>query len=149
MVVDLYPASRGSFHVTGELVGNNKTLDGDASPNENDAFIIDKQVFRASDVGTLHGKAGFDTLSYYVGVGLGKPTEPGARLRPYFDLGGLFEGSPKVSLNHFGGAATPITSPTLNNQINTALAAEQSLTEGDLKNFKVYPVVALGMEVHF
>jgi hypothetical protein len=140
---DLYPGKRGSFHFTVGYVNNSNHLDGTGQAS-NGIYTINNDTYTAAEVGTFNGHVDFEQNDPYLGIGFGKPSEAGSRIRLIFDLGALFEGSPNVSLTHSGGIATG----ALLTKLNTDIAAQQNKTQGDLNSFKVYPVVSLGLAVH-
>jgi hypothetical protein len=62
-----------------------------------------------------------------------------------FDLGVVFQGSPKATLT---GTCTDPT-PGLCSTFQSDLAAQQQTANDDLKNFRYYPVVTLGLAYTF
>jgi hypothetical protein len=79
----------------------------------------------------------------YLGVGWGNVA--GAGVNFYADLGVMFMGSPKATLS---ADCTGLTSPectTLQSQV----AAEQTRLQDELKRFKAYPVLNIGLTIGF
>lgn len=141
---DFYPGQHTGFHVSAGLMINNNRLTGTGQAS-NGTFTLNGNTYNASDVGSLNGRVTFNSVAPYLGLGLGKPSDGGSPLRVLADIGVLFQGKPKLSLNRSGGTATG----TLNNQINADLSAEQSQTQHDVNKFNAYPVVSLGLAYHF
>lgn len=79
----------------------------------------------------------------YLGVGWGNVA--GAGLNFYADLGVMFMGSPKATLNADCTGLTPSQCTTLQSQA----AAQQAELEDRLKHFKAYPVLNLGLTIGF
>lgn len=79
----------------------------------------------------------------YLGIGWGNVA--GAGVNFYADLGVMFMGSPKARLNAncAGLSASQCTS------LQSQVAAEQSRLEDELKRFKAYPVLNLGLTIGF
>jgi hypothetical protein len=79
----------------------------------------------------------------YLGIGWGNVAGAGVNL--YADLGVMFMGSPTATLN---ADCTGLTSPectTLQGQV----AAEQTRLQDELKRFKYYPVLNIGLTIGF
>jgi len=79
----------------------------------------------------------------YLGIGWGNVAGAGVNL--YADLGVMFMGSPTATLN---ADCTGLTSPectTLQSQV----AAEQTRLQDELKRFKYYPVLNIGLTIGF
>ena len=79
----------------------------------------------------------------YLGVGWG--TVAGAGVNFYADLGVMFMGSPKANLSADCTGLSGAQCTSLNNQV----AAEQGRLEDELKRFKYYPVLNLGLTIGF
>jgi|GEM_PF-535217 len=140
---DYYPFG-GSFRLTGGLVSNNNkfSLVGTPSGGGGGTYTIDNTTYNASDVGSLTGeiKSG-NSIAPYLGIGFGKPTNEGLAFNT--DLGIMFAGSPKVTLN----ASNPNFN---NNPTNRAQLDNQARqTENDAKGFNLYPVLSIGLSYGF
>lgn len=79
----------------------------------------------------------------YLGVGWGNVA--GAGINFYADLGVMFMGSPKASLSADCAGLSGAQCTTLQSQV----AAEQTRLEDELKRFKYYPVLNIGLTVGF
>lgn len=82
-------------------------------------------------------------LAPYLGVGFGNVA--GLGLNFYADLGLMFMGSPKATLNANCTGLSGAQCSALQGQA----AAEQSRLQDDLKSFKAYPVLNLGITFGF
>jgi hypothetical protein len=144
--VDLYPSKHSSFHITpGFIFDSNKvTGNGQASGG---TYTINNHTYTVGQVGTLTGNADFaNKLAPYLGFGFGTTAKEGARVRFLFDIGAEFQGSARVHLNATGSASN---SAALNAQLQTDVQKQQQSTQSSLNDFKVYPVVSLGLGIHF
>ena len=72
----------------------------------------------------------------------GKPSGHGFGLT--FDLGVLYQGSPKLSVQ-----AHPTNPAIVPASFYTNLEAERAKTENDIKNYKYWPVVGVGFSFSF
>ncbi|MGH8669068.1 MAG: hypothetical protein ACREUH_07510 [Burkholderiales bacterium] len=77
----------------------------------------------------------------YIGIGWG--TVAGTGINFYADLGVMFMGSPKANLRANCSPSAQCTA--LQNQV----AAEEARLEDELKDFKYYPVLNLGLTIGF
>jgi len=130
----------GPFRITGGIVGadNKYTLTGTGS-----TYTINNTTYLASDVGNLSGtvKAGNRTPPY---LGFGYGNVAGAGVNFYFDVGVMFQGSPKVTLTANCGAALSSGQCT---QLQNDVAAERQKLEDKSSRFKYYPVVNIGITI--
>ena len=113
-----------------------------SKPNSNGSYTIDNNQYQASDVGSLTGEYKYgNSIAPYVGIGIGKSTNDGFGFNA--DLGVMFTGAPKVTLN--------ASNQTFNNDAiaRTRLDNQVRQTENDLKGFNVYPVISVGLSYGF
>jgi hypothetical protein len=114
----------GPFRITGGFVFND---------NKYDVVGTSSSAPGATINGTVKGKS----AAPYLGIGYGNVSGMGVNF--YADLGIMFQGSPKASLSC---SSCP---PSLQSQ----LAAEQARLEDELKNFKYFPVLNIGLTIGF
>ena len=139
---DYYPSSSSGFRITGGLVAQNNKFSVTSKPNSNGSYTIDNTQYQASDVGSLTGEYKYgNSIAPYVGIGIGKSTNDGFGFNA--DLGVMFTGAPKVTLN--------ASNQTFNNDAiaRTRLDNQVRQTENDLKGFNVYPVISVGLSYGF
>lgn len=79
----------------------------------------------------------------YLGIGWGNVSGAGVNL--YADLGVMFMGSPKATLNADCAGLNASQCSTLQGQV----ASEQASLEDKLKRFKTYPVLNIGVTIGF
>lgn len=118
------------FRLTGGVIYNDNKYDVHGQP---------------SIGGSLDGtvKAG-RRLAPYLGIGWGNVA--GAGINFYADLGIMFMGSPKASLNANCGSALSASACA---QLQGEAAAEQARLEDKLEKFRYYPVLNLGLTIGF
>ena len=134
----------GPFRITAGIVGANNKLDVTGVPT-NGTFTINGATYQASDVGNLSGTVKpANRVAPYLGFGYGNVA--GAGVNFYFDIGVMFQGSPKSTLTANCGA-------TLNAgqcaQLQTNVAAEQQMLDDKLSKYKYYPVASIGISIGF
>jgi hypothetical protein len=134
----------GSLRLTGGIVHANNKVDLTGTPTGG-TFTINDQVYNASDVGSLNGKTRLGkSATPYLGIGYGNLGTPGFTF--YMDLGIMFQGAPTVSLNGTCGPSVPALQCA---QFQADVAAEEQKLNEDLKDFKYYPVLNLGVAYTF
>jgi len=140
-LIDLSPARRGSFHVTGGLATNPLTITAIGQPSSVDTFKINGDKYSSSQVGILTLQGKFRNAAPYLGFGFGTPASSGRALKLLFDLGGVL-GKPTISLTSTGAAS--------NAQLAADLQAQETKTQHDVRKYlKVYPVLSLGLGYRF
>jgi hypothetical protein len=139
---DYYLFGGNSFRITSGLVAQNNRFSVTSKPSGNGTYTIDNQSFSASQVGNLTGEFKYaNAIAPYLGIGLGHATNEGFGFNA--DLGVMFTGAPKVSLN--------ASNPAFNNDPTTRGAIDNQIrrTENDLKGFNIYPVLSVGVSYGF
>ena len=142
LVGDYYPFGSNSFRFTGGLVAQNNKFSVTSKPNSTDTYTIDGNQYPASNVGTLSGEYKYaNSIAPYVGIGIGKSTNEGLGFNA--ELGVMFTGSPRVTLN--------ASNPAFNNNPDTRsqLDSQVRQTENDLRGFNAYPVLSVGLSYGF
>jgi len=134
----------GPFRITAGIVGANGKADFTGVPSGG-TFTINGATYQASDLGNLSGtvKAG-NSAAPYLGFGYGNVA--GAGVNFYFDVGVMFQGSPKVTLTANCGPALPAGQCA---QLQTDVAAERLRVEDKLSKYKYYPVANIGITIGF
>ena len=139
-LVDLYPAKRGVFHFTVGLLTNPMTITGDGQPSGSGTFTINNHAYTSTQVGTLSASGKFPGALPYLGLGFGTPARRGGRVKFLFDLG-VGIGKPALALSATGAAS--------NSTLLADLEAQRAKTQTDLDKLAVYPVISLGVAIHF
>lgn len=143
LLLDWFPFSNNFRMSAGAMYNGNKlTLDG--TPSAGATFTINGTTYSSSDIGSLNGQVDFKKVAPYVGLGYGRPIGKG--LRFVADLGVLLQGSPQSNLSVTCGPATP---PSVCAQIQSDVAAEQADLDDDADDFRVYPVISIGLAYVF
>jgi hypothetical protein len=141
-LVDLYPGSRGSFHLTGGIMTDPVKVTGTGLPDPAGNFSINGVNYPADSVGTFKGEVKYPDVGGYVGLGWGTPARSGGPLEFLFDIGVVI-GTAKVALSATGPAAT-------HPPLSTDLAQQQQSTQNDIDKYaKVWPVLSIGFGYRF
>jgi len=140
-LADWYPFE-GSFRTSAGLFYNNNKTTLNAVPGTS-GYTINGVTYTATDVGSLQGTMAFNKVAPYLGIGWGNPVAKDKGWGMTTDIGVLFQGSPKTSLVATCGTAIAGT-PTCT-QLQSDAAAENTKLETDLKKFKLWPVISIGI----
>lgn len=134
----------GPFRITGGLILNDNKVDVTGVPTGG-TFTLNGVVYPAAAVGSLTGtvKSG-NSAAPYLGIGYGNVS--GAGVNFYFDLGVMFQGNPKATLQATCGPSLPAAQCS---QLQANAAAEALDLQDSIKNFKYYPVANIGVTIGF
>ena len=134
----------GPMRLTGGLILNDNRYDVNGQPS-NGTFTINGNTYQASQVGAVNGtvKSG-RPVAPYLGIGYGNVG--GAGVNFYFDLGVMFQGSPKATLNASCGAGL---SAAQCSQLQNDTAEESRRLEDKLSRYKYFPVANIGVTIGF
>jgi hypothetical protein len=149
-----YDADTDQFNYDGDLKLSNVNALLDFAPlgpffRISGGFVFNDNKFEArgtstSTPGAINGtvKSG-KSAAPYLGIGFGRVSGTGVNF--YADLGVMFQGSPSASLTADCTGLSGAQCTTLQSQA----AAEQARLEDELKNFKYYPVLNIGLTIGF
>ena len=143
-LADLFPFAN-NFRISLGVFSNGNKITGTGTPTGG-TFVIDGVTYQASDVGTLDAEVTFKKTVPYFGIGYGRPINSG--LSFIGDLGVMFQGSPTATLTASCGGAAPVGSPQCD-AIRSSVANDQATVNEDIKKFKYYPVLTLGLSYTF
>lgn len=134
----------GPFRLTGGVVWNDNRYDLRGEP-QGGSFTLSGRTYSTADLPSFSGTVRPGRrLAPYLGIGYGNVWTRGVNF--YVDLGVVFQGSPKARLD---AACGPALSAGACAQLQADVAAEQARIEDELKSFKYYPVLNLGLTVGF
>ena len=129
----------GVTHLTAGLMYNNNKLALTAVPSGSN-FTINGNTYPSSTVGTMTAAVDFNKVAPYLGFGWsGQAKNTGFSFKS--DFGILFQGKPKASVT----CTNPTASATLAADCNAA----QTTLSDDLKSYRYYPVISLGIGYAF
>jgi hypothetical protein len=141
-LLDYHPFD-GAFRISGGAVYNGNKVDATGKPNASGTYIIDGRAYSSSQVGDLNGKIDFRKVAPYLGIGFGNAVKS-VGWGFGMDIGLTFQGSPKSELS-----ANCTGSVAMCGQLGSALAAENAKLVKEMDDFKVYPVIRIGVNYRF
>lgn len=137
---DWYPFE-GGFRTSGGLVYNDNQVKLNGLPTAG-TYTINGTTYNSTDIGSLQGTMSFGNVSPYLGIGWGNPVHKDKGWGMVSDIGVLFQGSPRTSLVATCGATLPAPQCAT---LQSDAAAENAKLQDDLKRFKFWPVVSIGI----
>lgn len=144
-LIDWYPEKGSSFRITGGVAYNGNRIDVHARPDVAGSYSIQGNVYNAASVGSVTGKVDFNKFAPYLGIGWGRNLKDEKGWSFSTDIGVLFQGSPKTSLTANGCSA----SAAVCNQFANDVARENEALSREVRKFRVYPVLRVGVSYKF
>lgn len=141
--LDWFPAASSRFRWTLGVFAPKHQLIGQAQANEGGTIEINNVSYPAAALGELDLSVKWGSLKPYLGVGLDGSRAAKGGLYYNLDLGVIFAGSPKVTLN----ASCP--DPVVCAAIEGDLRAEEAKMVEDFKKYQYLPVIQLGLGYRF
>jgi hypothetical protein len=141
-LLDYHPFASG-FRVSGGVVYNGNKIEANAKP-KNGSYTLNGRAYPSALVGTLDGNVDFRKAAPYLGIGWGNAVQA-TGWGFGMDLGVTFQGSPKTSLTNSGCTAPALVCA----QLARDVAAENAKLADEVKDFKLYPVVRVGVSYRF
>lgn len=136
-IADWHPFSNG-FRLSGGPTFQNLQLNGSAIPSSG-TFTINGTTYSTSQTGNLNASLTDNKIGGYFGLGYDAIHFAADRFRITFDVGGIYVGTPKISL----------TSQNSIPGLAANLQAEEQTVQGTLKYLSVYPVLTIGAKYSF
>jgi hypothetical protein len=140
VAADFYPGGGGFRISAGARISKNR-VELFAAPGASTSVEVGDVTYTGAQIGTLSGEIRPNKLAPTLTLGYGGGKSRGV----YFsaDAGAMFQGKPKVRNLVASG---PIAS---NASFQTQLAIEKAEIEDDIDNFKIYPILQLGLGYRF
>ena len=143
-IFDWHP-NQSMFYLSGGVVYNKNQVTVTATP-KNGTYTINGHDYTINDVGSLSGPLSFDRLSPYVGVGLGNPIRGSKNWSFSAEAGVMVEGIPNTTLSVRCGPGL-LTGDC--SQLQGDVEIEKKYLKNIVEDYKLYPVVSLGISYRF
>lgn len=149
-LVDWHPAANG-FRVSAGLLINENELDL-TGESDQDEFEIGDTTYTSDNL-RLSGLLDFEPVAPYLGIGWNSTFTKDRGWGFSVDLGVVFQGEPRVTLNGSGRAVRQsdgfAVDAATDPRFQQDLLAEEDNLERELDDFEFYPVVAIGAVYRF
>jgi len=141
VLLDYYPFEN-NFRLSSGLYYNGNGFTGNIKPSAGTDIDIDGTSYSTSDIGSLDSELSFNPIAPYLGIGWGNDAhDKGWGFT--FDLGAMYHGAGTADLK------ANVINNVIAQQIEADIAAEEKSINDDLAKFKIYPVVAIGINYTF
>ena len=127
-LVDYYPFRRAGFHLTAGAYFNLNQITFLGKPTKEVRF--NEVVFTPDQIGTVSGKASFDKVAPYLGIGWGHPFLR-SKLKFMANVGVFYQQSPAITF-----VTTGMLEPS---------SDQGPIIENNLKPLKYFPLVSVGL----
>ena len=131
----------GGFRVSGGVIANQNKADLHSTSS---TYRINGVTYSSSDASVSGTVKSGRSLAPYLGIGYGNVARAGVNF--YADLGIMFMGSPKVSLQSSCGGSLNASQCA---QLRSDLNDEQARVQDDLKKYRYFPVANIGITIGF
>ncbi len=152
-LMDYHPMASG-LRISVGIYNNGNELNLNATGSGNNNAEIGDRTYDITGA-NLATNVGFKSIAPYLGIGWGNAVKMGSKWRLSLDAGVLFQGTPEAKVTASGnaidttnGGNIPVnlaTDPTF----QAELIKEENNLNDELKDFKAYPVISLGVSYRF
>lgn len=143
-LLDWYPYS-GTFRLTAGIIHNGNKVNSVATANVSGNYVINGNTYNSASAGMIDGDITFRNIAPYIGIGWGNSAGGSKGWGFTSDLGVVAQGSPNSTLTNSGCTGTAAMCA----QLASDLAVENNTLEQKMNNYKLYPMVRLGLYYHF
>lgn len=142
--VDLHPFANPFFVSAGAYFGGREV--DLVAQSAGGSVEIGDQIFTAEQAGRIQGDLSFGDTAPFVGLGWNNTFRTEGRWGFKAVVGAAFGEDPEASLRRTGGVAIPAEVQTL---LDAELRQEERELEEDADDFKVFPVLQVGLTYRF
>jgi hypothetical protein len=133
LIADFHPLM-GNFRISAGLLRNRNAIDLTAVPTQD--VTIGNNTYPPALVGELDGAIRFKKNTPYIGIGYGSAAKSGLPVKFLLDVGVVQQGAGTASIVSSSGLVAP-----------SDLRAEEAKIEDQIKSYKLWPVIALGLSI--
>lgn len=145
--LDWHPWGK-SFRLSLGALYNGNEVTAENKPAQ--TFRIGTHTYTAEEIGNLEGDVSFNKFAPYLGVGWGNALTGDGRVKLLFDVGVFYHGTPEATLVANIPDDSPLrANPALYDQFQADLREERDEFQDDITDYKVYPVISLGLAIKF
>jgi hypothetical protein len=137
IALDVFPF-KNWFRLGGGAVINLTEVDGTGQTSTG-SFTIGGQRYTSESIGQLKAVMKANRVAPYFGMGFNNPIKRSGHLGFFADLGVLYHGTPAVKLT------TTKTFP----QLQADIEKQTQKVNNDIKDYKLFPVIQLGISIKF
>ena len=138
LLADYHPWG-SMFRVSGGVYYNNNKITGTARPTG--TVTYGGKTYNVGEIGRIDAKIDFKKVAPYLGIGWSSTESSGWHFTT--DIGVMYVGKPRVNLKAHAN------DPTIQNDLDSRTADEEAKVYKDVKKYKWWPVISIGIERKF
>lgn len=140
-ILDWYPFSETRLRLSGGLIVNGNHLEVEAETQSGRSYTLGAHTYTAEQLGEIDGYVGFNAVCPYLGLGWGDAIGSQRRWSFLFEVGVVFQGAPRASLDS--------TNPENLDDLAADLAQEEERLEDNLGWLQFFPLISIGVSYRF
>lgn len=144
VLLDYYPVADSAFRISGGLVYNQNKVTFNTKSGGTGTYTLNGTTYNIANVGEVNGGASFPKVAPYLGIGYGNALKT-AGFSFTSDVGVMFQGSADTHMANVGCSA----SVTICTQLASDLATENNAFRDRVNDYKMLPVVRVGVSYRF
>lgn len=144
-LLDWFPIEENGFRLTVGLAYNGNKVRSHARPSVSGSYLIGTNIYTVASIGEVNGTTDFRKIAPYVGIGWGRPSSKVKGWSFSTDLGVLFQGEPRTTLTSSGCTIHVLVCDLL----AADLPSESAALNNEVRKYRVYPVLRLGISYAF
>ncbi len=145
-ILDWHPFGNGFRLSAGIIFSRNKI---DLEARLDDVVTIGGRNYVIDDLADMSGDVEFNPVTPYLGLGWGNFIGTGNRWSFFIDAGAQYYGSPSVSLHADCSPLGNSVAPTACRGLDAAVEKEENDLNYEVKDYKWYPVLNIGLAYRF
>ena len=143
-LLDWFPTA-SQWRISAGAVVNGNEIKAVAKPAANGSYQFQGNTYDGKRAGRIDGDVAFNKVAPYLGIGWGNAVAMNKGWGFSSDLGVLFQGTPETTLVNTGcTAAAPMCAG-----LAASVAKESSKLNDEVKDFRLYPIIRLGVSYKF
>ena len=147
-LLDWHPTGNG-FRISAGLIFNDNRIDGIGLPNRVATFSFGGGTVSSTQAGRLDGRIDFASAAPYLGIGW-QTLQPAAHgWHVSSDLGVMYQGSPNTTLGFSGCTLPGNLCGIVANAIGPTIVSEAQRLDDQLKDYRFFPVLRIGLNYRF
>ncbi len=144
-IFDYHPWSDSGFRLSAGAYYNGSKVKAEARAIDGE-YEFNGDVYRVEDVGNADGNIEFKKFAPYIGIGWASAPTNTSSWSFTAELGAFYQSTPEAELNVTCGASLDAE---VCNRLLADVTIEQNKLEEDIKEYKWYPVVNIGVLYRF
>lgn len=148
-LLDWYPGA-GGLRLTAGAIVNRSRVDPNGRPSITGSYTFRDRTYSVSDIGEVDGRIDVRRFAPYLGIGWSSRASDRGGWRFTSDLGVIFQGTPRLTLESTGcDLGRGLLGRAICDRLRSDLASETEQAREEIRNYRYYPVVRIGLAYQF